>query len=92
MRPFKVTSRAHEPKVIFAETPHQAAEIATVWQALNGISATEFTVDWAWLRELPAAERRELEEAASWGTRGIGDLRPDGGWGIWGPRDERTYD
>ena len=91
MHAFRVTSPAHEPKIIFAESAAQVAEIIVAWHSLNCIDATEFTLDSGWARTLAGVERKHLIDALGWArSAGIGmNYRSDIGWAIGQPRDER---
>ena len=90
MRVFRLTSPSHPWKLIFAETEDDAAALAVTWQQLQGINATEFTLNWEWADLLQGREAAQVHAAASWGKAGIGRYYgPEIGWAIEDPRDER---
>jgi hypothetical protein len=88
---YRITGPGHDALVVFAESVGGAAQLAIEWQGLNGVDATPITIDVTWPRELSVSQQAELQDALSWGHVGIGSFRPDGGWGVMVPRDERDF-
>ncbi len=88
---YRVTSPAHEPKIIFAAGTWSAVGMLLQWRVANGIGEVPFSVDPAWAASLIGIGRQHIDEArASCRQAGIGmRYRADTGWGIGGPDDER---
>jgi hypothetical protein len=89
---YRVTSPAHEPKVIFAAGTWSAVGMLLQWRVTNGIGEAPFTLDPTWAASITGTGRQHIDEArASCRLARIGVCyRADLGWGIGGPKDERV--
>lgn len=89
---YRITSPAHETKIVFAGGMWSAVGVLLQWRVANGIGETPFAVDPTWAMQLTGVARQHIDEARAWcrepglGTR----YRADCGWGIRGPWNERN--
>lgn len=87
---YRVTSPAHESKIVFAAGIWSAVGVLLQWRVANGIGEVPFTLDPWWASELTGVARDHIDEARAWcRSPGLGTrYRADVGWGIVAPLRE----
>ncbi|HEX8583114.1 MAG TPA: hypothetical protein VF680_01730 [Allosphingosinicella sp.] len=88
---YRITSPAHEAKIVFAAGTWSAVGMLLRWHFANGIGEVPFAIDPLWATQQAGIARKHIHEArAACRQPGIGVCyRADVGWGIGGPDDER---
>ena len=83
-RAYRVTSPAHETKIVFAAGMWSAVGALLRWQKANGIGEVPFAIDPDWASKLTGVARQHVDDARRWcRAPGVGvRYRADCGWGI----------
>lgn len=88
---YRITSPAHEAKVVFAAGIWSAVGVLLQWRVANGIGDEPFTLDRSWASRMTGVARQHIDDARprcrgpGLGTR----YRADAGWGIASPINDR---